>query len=123
MNGKHNYHSRSQQAAAASFHSLSGKTTSALNPAFKAKQHTVKKRLHNVSKRKMHCSRMCTVRCSSRVRGGGEYLPRRGVCLPEGGFCLSEGVSAYQGVGVCLRGRCVCPGGVCLLRRRCTPPM
>ena len=63
-------------------------------------------------KTRMHSSRMRTVRCSSRLRGGG------GGCL-LGGVCLLGEVSACRG-GVCLPGGClpargvVCLGGVCL---------
>ena len=54
----------------------------------------------------MHSSRMCTVRCSSRLLGS---------VYQEGEGCLSRGGCLPDGVGV------VCPGGGCL-SRGCTPP-
>ena len=63
---------------------------------------------HN-TKTRMHSSRMRTVRCSSRLLGGGVSGP--GGCLPARGVCLSGG-SACQGVSAC-HGVYACHGGVC----------
>ena len=64
----------------------------------------------------MHSSRMCTVRSSGRISGGGSVPGWVWVCVCSLGGVSAPGVSALG--GVCSQG-CVCswgcllPGGVC----------
>ena len=74
----------------------------------------------------MHFSRMRTVRCSSRLLGGGGLPARWRWCVPRGrvcpgGVCLQGGVcpGGVYPLGVCLGG--LCPGGCLPARGWCLP--